>query len=124
MGGNLHRGFESLPLRSADRCGGQLVAAPTLAALEVAEDAAQRVALLAKARVPCQRLHLPAVRPEPVELALPAPIGDVQPAVCPNRAPGGHPRLCGARSPFAGIRVAVRALSRGRVEEGPVVPQV
>src|ERR671922_158269 len=97
MGGNLHRGFESLPLRWAQRLAHGyrrlLVAAPAPAALEVAEETAERSALHPVVRIAGERVELPPVALQPVQLAVTAPVADEQPAARAYRAPRELARL-------------------------------
>src|SRR5262245_56401111 len=107
MGGNLHRGFESLPLRSADGDRGAGVAAAAPALLQVAEEATQGPALDPVVRVEGERAHLPGVALEAVQLAVSAPVADIQPARGADGAPRGHARLGSACAPLARVGPAV-----------------
>src|SRR5829696_7644073 len=97
MGGNLHRGFESLPLRCppalAHRGRRYLAALRAPAAAEVSEDASQRAKPYAQIRVARDGVELVRIATQVVELALPALVVHIEPAGGAHRAPGWHARL-------------------------------
>src|SRR5215210_5048848 len=103
MGGNLHRGFESLPLRSAHGCVGDLRAGRALAGPQVAEDAAEGAGSDSQAGIADHRVELPAVSSQVEELALPTLVLDVEPARRADGVPGGHARLSPLGPALSGV---------------------
>src|SRR5215210_5677737 len=123
MGGNLHRGFESLPLRSAHGGRGDLVARASLAGPEVAECAAEGADEWPDTRIAHPRAELPRIALQVVELPLAALVLHVEPPSRAHRAPRGHARLRPARAALACVDAAASALACRGVKEGTEAAQ-